>query len=328
MTRPTKLIIDTDPGVDDAIAILMALAAPDVEVVGLTSVGGNVPLARTTRNALALLQVTEFRDIPLAKGASRPLEGKFKYAPQFHGPGGLSIQLPNPLITPVRQGAIEFLKDRITEESGEIVLLALGPLTNIARLLTEHPYALEQAKNIVVMGGAVNVPGNATPYAEFNIYCDPVSAEIVLSSGLPVTLVDLSACRQVGIDRRPALELQSDHPLGQLALDILQAWFKKKPERQRFEFYDPLAMAIALEPTIATVTKIDVDVGLEKSEWLGATWETGGPGEITLPGNVYSSRFFTLLERLLELEGLPTNPEISPITSALGDAEPTTWPSS
>ena len=307
MTELTKLVIDTDPGVDDAIAILMALGAPEVEIVGLTTVGGNVQLARTTRNTLALLQATGYGDIPVANGASRPLQGRFKYAPQFHGSGGLSIRLPDPLITPIPQSAVEFLNERITQEAGKIVLLALGPLTNIARLLCEHPYTLEQAKNIVVMGGAVNVPGNVTPYAEFNVYCDPVAAEIVFSSGLPVTLVDLAACRRVGVDRKRALNLDSKHPLGRLALDLLLGWFKKDPRRQRFEFYDPLALAIALEPAVATVAKIDLDVGLVESEWKGATWETGGPGEITLPEDVYPSRFFMLLEEVLGLEGLQTN---------------------
>ena len=320
MIQPIKLVIDTDLGVDDAIAILTAIAAPDAKVVGLTSVGGNVALARTTRNALALLQAVGHGDISIAKGASRPLEGKFKYAPQFHGASGLSIRLPDPIATPVRQSAIQFLNDQLTQGSDRIVLLALGPLTNIARLLCEHPYALEQAKNIIIMGGAVNVPGNVTPYAEFNIYSDPKAADIVFSSGLPITLVDLAACRQVGIDRKHALELHSNHPLGKLAITILQGWFKREPNRQRFEFCDPLATAIALEPAVATVAKIDIDVGLRENKWRGATWETGGPGEITRLENVDSPRFFMLLERILGLEGLPTKPEIYP---ALGSSDPT-----
>ena len=306
MAQPVKLVIDTDPGVDDAIAILMALAAPEVEVVGLTSVGGNAPLARTTRNILALLQAANREDISVAKGASRPMQGKFKYAVQFHGPGGLSYRLPEPVIKPVDQGAVSFLDDLLTKESGEIVLVALGPLTNVARLLREHPYALEQAKNIVVMGGAVNTPGNVTPHAEFNTYCDPVAAKIVFSSGLPVTLVDLAACRQVGISRKQAFGLQSRHPLGQLTVGLLQGWFKKEPSRQRFDFYDPLAMAFALEPAVASVKKIDLDVDLEQSQFWGATWETGGPGEITVLGDVHAPRFFKFLEESLGLEGLPT----------------------
>ena len=305
MVQPIKLIIDTDPGVDDAITILMALAAPEVEVLGLTTVGGNVALARTTRNALALLQAAERSDIPVAKGASRPFRGRFKYAPQFHGPGGLSHRLPEPTVGTIDRDAVQFLDDQLNQAPGEIVLVALGPLTNLARLLWERPAALKQARNIVVMGGAVNAPGNVTPKAEFNIYCDPVAAEIVLSSGLPITFVDLAACRQVGINRDQAMALSSKHPLGRLMLDLLQGWFTKHPDRPRFEFYDPLAMALALEPAIGTVVKVDLDVGLEENDAWGETSESGGPGEITLPLLIDTARFFGLLEVLLEVEGLP-----------------------
>ncbi len=307
MLQRTRMIIDTDPGVDDAIAILMALASPDVEVVGLTSVGGNVPRARTTRNALALLQAAGRSDIPVAKGASRPLRGRYAYAPQFHGPGGLSLRLREPVTVPVAEGAVEFLYSGLTHDLGETTLVALGPLTNLARLLWQRPIALEQARNIVVMGGAVDGPGNVTPKAEFNIYCDPVAAEIVLASGLPVSLVDLPACRQVSIGREEALGLRSEHPLGKLTLDLLQGWFRKGPARERFEFYDPLAMALALDPVVATVAKVDLDVGLEENDSWGETTITGGPGEITLLQQVDSGRFFRLLAGTLEIEGLPAS---------------------
>jgi len=304
---PVKLIIDTDPGVDDAIAILMALASPDVEVVGLTTVGGNVPSARSTRNALALLQAAGRGDIPVARGATRPLRGRYPYSPEFHGPGGLSSRLPDPTIRHVGEGAVHFLYDQLTLERGEVVLVALGPLTNLARLRRERPIALEMAKNIVIMGGAVNTPGNVTPKAEFNFYSDPVAAEIVLFSRIPVTLVDLAACRQVGISREQALGLHSAHPLGRLVLDLLQGWFRREPSRQRFEFYDPLALAIALDPAIATIVKVDLDVGLEENDCWGETTESGVPGWISLPKRVDSARFFRLLEGLLELEGLPAS---------------------
>ncbi|MEC9290543.1 MAG: nucleoside hydrolase [Chloroflexota bacterium] len=301
MIQPIQLIIDTDPGVDDAIAILMAMASSEIEILGLTTVGGNVPLARATRNALSLLQAASRSDIPVAKGASRPLRGKFAYAPRFHGPGGLSQRLPDPANGPVEDGAVKFLYDQLTGARGEAVLVALGPLTNLAVLLRERPIALEQAKQIVVMGGAVNTPGNVTPEAEFNFYCDPVAADIVLSSRLPITMVDLAACRQVKINREQALGLKSATPLGRLMLDMLQGWFHREPSREEFEFCDPLAMAIALHPAIATATKVDLDVGIEKDELLGATSETGGPGEITLAQDVDSSRFFALFGRLFEL---------------------------
>ena len=306
MFVPSRLVIDTDPGVDDAVAILMALASPDVEVVGLTTVGGNVPLARSTRNALALLQAAGRSDIPVAKGASRPLRGKYSYSPQFHGPGGLSRRLPEPVATPVAEGAVQFLYDQLTFELGETTLVALGPLTNVARLLWERPIALEQAKNVVVMGGAVDTPGNITPKAEFNFYSDPVAAEIILSSRLPVTLVDLAACRQVAISREQALGLRSDHPLGRLVLELIQGWFNSDSNRHSLEFCDPLAMAIALDPVIATVAKVDLDVGLEENESWGETSNTGWPGTITLLQEVDSARFFRLLEGVLEIVGLPS----------------------
>ena len=301
MSQQIRFIIDTDPGVDDAIAILMAMASSEIEILGLTTVGGNVPLARATRNALSLLQAASRSDIPVAKGASRPLRGKFAYAPYFHGPSGLSQRLPDPANGPVEDGAVKFLYDQLTGERGEAVLVALGPLTNLAVLLRERPIALEQAKQIVVMGGAVNTPGNVTPEAEFNFYCDPVAADIVLSSRLPITMVDLAACRQVKIGREQALGLKSATPLGRLMLDMLQGWFHRELSREEFEFCDPLAMAIALHPAIATATKVDLDVGIENGELLGATSETGGPGEITLTQDVDSSRFFALFGRLFEL---------------------------
>ena len=305
MPDPVKLIIDTDPGVDDAVAIFMALANPGVELLGLTSVGGNVPLARTTRNSLALLQAVGRSDIPVAKGASRPLRGKFKYAPQFHGPGGLSLILPDPVVGAITEGAVEFLYEQlINSEPGEVILVALGPLTNLATLFWEHPVALEQAKNIVVMGGAINAPGNVTAKAEFNIYSDPVAAEVVFSSGLPISLIDLAACRQVSINREQAIRLRSNHPIGSLTSKMLQSWFSKHPNRERFEFYDPLAIAMALDPAIGTVTKVDLDVGLEENDSWGVTSESGGPGEIALLIDVDTSRFFSLLEGLLEMEGL------------------------
>ncbi|MDA1127497.1 MAG: nucleoside hydrolase [Chloroflexi bacterium] len=305
MVQPANLIIDTDPGVDDAIAILMALASPGVDIVGLTTVGGNVPLARSTRNALALLQAAGRSDIPVARGATRPMRGRYIYAPQFHGPGGLSTRLPDPIAQPVPEGAVQFLHNHLTRQPGGFVLVALGPLTNLARLIREWPTALEQAKKIVIMGGAVDTPGNVTPKAEFNFYSDPVAAEIVLSSRLPVTLVDLAACRQVGISRDQAFGLRTAHPLGRLVLSLLNGWFQREPSRERFEFYDPLALAIALDPAIATVVKVDLDVGLEENDSWGETLESGGPGEVTLPQAVNVPRFFGMLETFLEIEELP-----------------------
>ena len=128
-----------------------------------------------------------------------------------------------------------------------------------------------------------------------------------MSSRIPLTLVDLAACRQVGIGREQVMGLRSTHPIGRLVLELLQRWFLRETSRQRFDFYDPLALAIVLEPAVATVVKVDLDVGVGEDESWGETSETGGPGEISLLQQVDSGRFFRLLEILLELEGLPTS---------------------
>ena len=156
----TPVIIDTDPGVDDAIAILMALAWPDVNVVGLTTVGGNVPLARSTRNTLALLEYAGSEEVPVARGASRPCRGSFGYSYPFHGRSGLTRRLPQPRTRPVTEGAADFLAAKLAQNPGSITIVALGPLSNLARLLKRHPEALNQIGSLVVMGGAVGQPGN------------------------------------------------------------------------------------------------------------------------------------------------------------------------
>ena len=212
-----RLIIDTDPGVDDAIAILLALAAPQVEVVGLTTVGGNVPRARATRNALALLHAAGRDDVPVAAGAARPRpfdgrRGRYTPSVAFHGPGGLSVRLPDSPRSTVSETAVEFLAREISAGSGEVSLAALGPLTNLSRLQDRHPGILGKAQRVVVMGGAVETRGNVTPRAEFNFHSDPigVAAAQALGSGLAVELADLAACRQVGISREHAETLTAE----------------------------------------------------------------------------------------------------------------------
>ena len=183
------VLIDTDPGNDDAIALLMALSpygSARLDVLGVTTVGGNAHLARTTRNALAILEHAGRGDVPLAKGASRPLSGTFPYGYYVHGPGGLTARLPMPRTVASGQGAVEFLRDRLMDgpEEGGTTLITLGPLTNVAKLQSLQPEAGSRISRVVLMGGAVGVPGNITPHAEFNFYSDPQAASRVLSSGV------------------------------------------------------------------------------------------------------------------------------------------------
>ena len=296
-----KLVLDTDPGVDDAVAILMALAARNrfgAELLGLTTVGGNVSLRRATRNALALLGDAGASDVPVAEGSSRPLRGRFRPSVAFHGASGLSIRLSDPKTLPVEGHAVDFLARRLSEHPGEVTVVALGPLTNLAALLQQHPESLVLARGIVVMGGAVSVPGNVTPRAEFNFHSDPVAAAAVLASGLPITLVDLGACRQVFIDRDEALALRSSFPEGRTALRMLQNWFRRDSSRRRFEFYDPLAVAVALQSEVVTVCNVQLAAGTADAEDWGETTVVSNAGTVSLVDRVDRRRFSSILGQL------------------------------
>ena len=301
---PQRLIIDTDPGVDDAIAILLALAAPDTEVIGLTAVGGNVPLARGVRNALALLQAANRPDLPVARGAARPRTGRYHPSIKFHGPGGLSLRLPNPTATTIPQTAADFLYERLTAHPNQITIAALGPLTNLSRLEQHRPGALRHAAGLAIMGGAVNAPGNVTPQAEFNIHSDPLSASHILESGYPLTLADLAASRQVYVTRQQAAAISAHTRIGQLALRILQGWFHRDPHRQRFEFYDPLAVAMALDPAVASARQVTLQTGTTPGDGWGETTIAGEPGPIALADQVDAPRFFALLRDTLGWRGI------------------------
>ena len=294
-----KVIIDTDPGVDDAIAILMALRYSSLQVLGLTTVGGNVPLARGTRNALALLEYAGRTEIPVSRGSALPIRGQYGYSFPVHGASGLTRRLPNPSSRPIDQRAVDFLAGELGKQPGETLLIALGPLTNLANLLTRYPGALEQASGLVVMGGAVEVPGNVTGHAEFNFYSDSEAAKMVLSSGVPLTLIDLAASRQVAIDRQTTRELKPRNNLGALAAQLLNNWFRRDSGRHRFFFHDPLAMAVALDLDIVNTQNVQVAVETADPVRLGESKITSRPGPVAVVRQVDQDGFFRLFDDLM-----------------------------
>ena len=156
---PEPVVIDTDPGVDDAIALLMALSSPEIDVIGLTTTAGNVPIGPATRNALAILESLGRTDIPVAKGATRPVRGRFAYARHVHSAEGLTYPLPPPTSRTSDTGAVRFLAQTLRANPGAVTVIALGPLTNLARLHRDHPTVLPLAKRLLVMGGAVGHSG-------------------------------------------------------------------------------------------------------------------------------------------------------------------------
>lgn len=305
MSGPARIIIDTDPGVDDAIAILMALAGPGLEILGLTSVGGNVSLAWATRNARSLLEYAQRPEIPVARGASRPRQGRYPYARHFHGETGLTRRLPPPNTRPVRISAVDFMHQQIMRHTGQVTLVALGPLTNLARLERRYPGILHQLASLVVMGGAVNTPGNVTPQAEFNFYSDPVAAREVLATGVPLTLVDLGASRQVYVTREAAERWKSGQTLGQMVVRLLHNWFEHDETRERFEFYDPLTLAAAIDPAILRTRPVSLAVETEDAGRLGESRVLAEGGPVSVVDQADRERFFDLLTGLLGLEGRP-----------------------
>ena len=193
MAETAQIIIDTDPGQDDAVAILLALASPEIEVLGITAVAGNVPLRLTEKNARKICELAGRPEVKVFAGAVRPLVRHLVTAEEVHGKTGLNgPQLPEPKMPLQAQHAVDFIVETLmNSDSGTVTLCALGPLTNIALALIREPKIAARIKQIVLMGGGFFEGGNVTPTAEFNIYVDPHAADIVLKSGVPITMMPL-----------------------------------------------------------------------------------------------------------------------------------------
>ena len=185
---PIPIVLDCDPGHDDALAILLALARPELSVLGITTVAGNAPVEATTRNALRVLTLLGRTDVPVASGAARPLLQVPRPAPEVHGTSGLDgAELPEPTVAPRPEGAIALIASLVHASADPVTLVPTGPLTNIALFLRAHPKLIERVDRICLMGGAMGV-GNTTASAEFNIWCDPEAAAIVFDSGRPIAM--------------------------------------------------------------------------------------------------------------------------------------------
>ncbi|TVU10601.1 hypothetical protein EJB05_44144 [Eragrostis curvula] len=215
-----KLIIDTDPGIDDSVAIVMAFQSPGLQVLGLTTIFGNCTTERATRNALILASCKTPSDlcekaghpeVPVAEGSPEPLKGgKPRVADFVHGPDGLgNIDLPDPTTKKIEQSAAEFLVDKVSQFPGEVSVLALGPLTNVALAIKKDPSFASKVKKIVVLGGSFFAAGNATPSAEANIRSDPEAADIVFTSGADIYVVGLNITTQVRFTDEDLLELRN-----------------------------------------------------------------------------------------------------------------------
>lgn len=269
--------IDTDTASDDAVAIVMALRWPDVKVAGISVVNGNVSLVQASVNARYTVELCE-ADVPVYEGADRPLVREVVDATFFHGTDGMgNMNYPEPLTAPQPQHAVDALIDAVRAAPGEITLVTLGPLTNIALAIRKAPDIVEKIPMTYVMGGAAATLGNITPAAEYNIWVDPEAAHIVFHSGLPILMVGAEHSRDDANlnDDDIALVRSFDTPLAHFTIDInlfaLEAnrqWFKESG----IGLPDPVTMAIALDPSVCTRrSRHYVDVEIHSDVTRGMT---------------------------------------------------------
>ena len=257
MTR-RAFLIDTDTASDDAVALWMALRDPSVEVLAITVVAGNVPLDQAVQNALFTVEQAGVGAVPVHVGAATPLERPLFTAQFVHGQDGMGdIGLPLAGRTPAAGDAVDVLVDTIlTHPPGTITLVTLGPLTNVARAFQRDPTVATRLDSLVIMGGTADAVGNVSAVAEFNVFVDPEAAAIVFASSAPITMVGWDVSRTYAvIDRAAADDLRAVGPLGTLAIDInakVEAFATHETQLAGFDLPDPIAMAVALDRSIAT----------------------------------------------------------------------------
>src|SRR6266550_6834780 len=251
---PFRVIIDTDPGVDDALALLLAMRSPELKIEAITPVAGNVPLELTLPNALRMVEIAGRTDIPVAPGAKAPLMRRLVSAAYAHGENGLGgAVFPEPNLKPVTEPAAEFIRHIVRKYPNEVTLITIGPLTNIATALNADSELAGMIKSMVMMGGSLS-GGNITPAAEFNVYVDPEAARIVFQSGIPVTMVGLDVTRKTSLTEEHVRVLEAgQNAVSQAAGKIARNAIQHNREQGFLvgpNMHDSLAVAAFLDPSI------------------------------------------------------------------------------
>jgi len=263
--RKKKVILDVDTGIDDAIAIMLALASPELEVLGITTVSGNIDLESATKNTLRVLKLIGREDIPVYKGAVKPLWRSIRYAKEVHGDCGLAGQLSD--LEPGEAQSLsagDFIKAQIERYPGEITLIMTGPETNLGVLLMQERNLALYLKEIIVMGGAADSRGNESPVAEFNIAIDPEAADLVFHSGAPLTMVGLDVTRKALLRKSDIDSLKASEAVKRFVDQVTMEYRQRFAAIKGFEaclMHDPLAVAVAVDPSL--VRCVNRYVGIE-----------------------------------------------------------------
>jgi purine nucleosidase len=272
-----RILVDTDPGIDDALAILLALASPEVELEGVSVVHGNCSVEQALSNALGVLELAQGSDIPVARGFALPLVQPSLLALETHGDAGIGYaRLPAPTARPVAEHSVEFLIEKIMSAPGEITLVCIGPLTNVAIALRKEPGIINAVKDVIIMGGAIRHQGNASPLAEFNVYVDPHAAHMVYHSGMPITLVPLDVTYQCILTHADVERLQRlESPISRFIADSTRFYMEYHDEYQQIDgciINDPLALALTFAPEVCDYETHFVDVDISGGVSLGKTF--------------------------------------------------------
>ncbi|NNE52082.1 MAG: nucleoside hydrolase [Sulfitobacter sp.] len=311
MPPPRKIIIDTDPGQDDAVAILLALASPkEIKVLGITCVAGNVPLDLTSKNARIVCELAAKPDVKVHAGCDRPLGRDLVTAEHVHGKTGLDgPTLPEPQMPLQEAHAVDFIMETLRNEPpGTVTLCALGPLTNIATAFERAPEIRERVAEIILMGGGYFEGGNITPAAEFNIYVDPQAADIVFRSGVPIVVMPLDVTHKALVTKKRndafrALGTSVGVAVAEMT-DFFERFDKEKYGSAGAPLHDPCVTAYLLQPDLFTGRHINVEIetqseltmGMTVADWWGVT---NRRPNATFMGDIDADGFFALLtERL------------------------------
>jgi purine nucleosidase len=307
---PRKIIIDTDPGQDDAVAILLALASPELEVLGIVAVAGNVPLALTEKNARKICELAGRPDQKVYAGAAQPLNRALVTAEHVHGKTGLDgPDLPEPQMPLQAQHGVDFIIETLmASQDGGITLCPLGPLTNIALALIREPRIAPKVREIVLMGGGFFEGGNVTPAAEFNIYVDPDAAKAVFSSGIPIVMMPLDVTHKAlttraRVERLRALGTKAGTATAQL-LDFFERFDEKKYGTDGGPLHDPNVIAYLLKPELYAGRLCNVEIETASELTLGMTvvdwWGVSGrePNALYIRDVDHEGFFELLTERI------------------------------
>ncbi|MGX5680820.1 uridine-preferring nucleoside hydrolase UriH [Schumannella luteola] len=310
-----KIILDCDPGHDDAIAMLLAWGSPEIDLVGVTTVMGNQTIDKVTRNALSVARVAGITGVPFARGAHRPLVREVEVADTIHGESGLDGPvLPEPVIELDPRHAVDFIIDTVmASEPGEITLVPTGALTNIALAVRKEPRIASQVREVVLMGGGVNV-GNWSATSEFNIVIDPEAAHIVFNESWPLTMVGLDLTHEALATPAVAEAIAAVGTApARFVGELLEFFGETYKDQQGFEHppvHDPCAVAYVIDPTVMETVKVPLDIELAGTLTLGMTvadFRAPAPADCTtqVARNLDHAKFWGLVVDALERIGDP-----------------------